>query len=71
MFKALKKKKVYISIIVVVLIVTAYMFRSGNGKSAFTTTITERKDLTQEITVSGAVKSKEAVELGFEKTGKV
>ncbi len=71
MFKALKKKKVYISIIVVALIVTAYMFRSGNGKGAFTTTITERKDLTQEITVSGAVKSKEAVELGFEKTGKV
>ncbi|MES2088001.1 MAG: efflux RND transporter periplasmic adaptor subunit [Patescibacteria group bacterium] len=67
----LKKKSVYIPIAIVVFVVLLLTY-FGNRKPTLTTTVVAKlENLSQEVTVSGAVKAKEAVELAFEKGGRI
>lgn len=56
---------------VIVLVIGGRVLVGGGGGSKYPTAAVKRMDVIQEVTVSGNVKSKEAVTLAFEKTGKI
>ncbi|MDO8590651.1 MAG: hypothetical protein Q7R65_01595, partial [bacterium] len=66
----LKKKSVYIPIIVVIIILI-FIYRSSVKTSLPSVATVKKENLTQEVTVSGTVKAKEAVDLAFEKGGRI
>ncbi len=65
------KKSVYILIIIAVVVIGIFFYTSSQKAPELSAVKVERKTLVQEVTVSGTVKSKEAVELAFEKSGRV
>ena len=67
----LKKKSVYIPLLIVAVIIIFAFYRSRGKTAAVSIAAVTRGVITQEVTVTGSVKSKEAVDLAFEKTGKV
>lgn len=66
----LKKKIFYIPAIIIVILL-ALVFGAGGKKSLPAIVTVKLENLTQEVTVSGTVKAKEAVDLAFEKGGRV
>lgn len=71
MKKALKRKIVYIPLIAIVILIGWFFLRSGKSSTALATTEVLRSTLVQEVSVSGTVKATEAVELAFEKSGRI
>ena len=66
----LKKKIFYIPVAVIVIILL-FVYGRGGNKTEPLTFLVEAGNLVQEVTVSGSVKAKEAVDLAFEKGGKI
>ncbi len=67
----LKKKIFYIPAIIVILLLVWYFSKSGKTSNSAITAKVKRANLSQEVAVSGTVKAIEAVELAFEKSGRV
>lgn len=67
----IKKKVFYLPAIAVLLLLGWLMFRGGKNGSDFSTAKVKRGPLVSEVTVSASVKDKEAVELAFEKSGRI
>lgn len=67
----LKRKIFYIPLIIIILLIVILVYRSKNSSPSLITGIVKRENLSQEVSVSGTVKDKSAVELAFEKGGKV
>lgn len=68
----LKKPTTIISIILLAaLIAGGYAYFGRTDKSAYDFIVVGRRDLVQEVSVTGRVKPAESVELAFEKSGKV
>ncbi|MSU55125.1 MAG: efflux RND transporter periplasmic adaptor subunit [Candidatus Taylorbacteria bacterium] len=65
------KKIIYTILGFVVIIAVLIYYKSNNGGQKYTTAIVKLGDLSQEVAVSGTVKDKAAVELGFERAGRV
>lgn len=66
----MKKKHIFIAILVIIFIVSYFYFSRGKEPS-YDFTVVEKGDLIQKVNVIGRVEAAENVELAFEKTGKV
>ncbi len=66
-----KKKSLYIPTIAVVMVILILIYRSNRRAPLASVVSVKQESLTQEVTVSGTVKAKEAVELAFEKSGRI
>ncbi|MBU6390393.1 efflux RND transporter periplasmic adaptor subunit [Patescibacteria group bacterium] len=69
--KFYKRKSVYIPAIIAVVLIGLIIYRSNSKKNPVALATVTRATVTQEVSVTGTVKSKESVELAFEKTGKI
>src|SRR3989338_8755426 len=70
--KGLIKKPIFISaIIIVFLIIAGYVYFSVPQKPSYELVAVKRGDVIQEVSVTGRVKPAQAVELAFEKNGRV
>ncbi|MCR4311302.1 MAG: efflux RND transporter periplasmic adaptor subunit [Candidatus Taylorbacteria bacterium] len=67
----LHHKKTSISLGLIFLLVLFFTYRSATKKDLIPNVRVEEKTITQEITVSGTVKSKQSVQLAFEKVGRI
>src|SRR3989344_3165275 len=67
----LKKKGVYATLIVVMVTIGLFFYATRTKSPPTSVTKVTRGPITEEVTVTGTVKPKEAVVLAFEKTGKV
>ncbi|MDP4007412.1 MAG: hypothetical protein Q8P55_02355, partial [bacterium] len=65
------KRPLVISAIIVFGIVSVVLFMGGRGESRNETAEVVRRDISQEVAVTGRVQSAKSVELAFEKAGKV
>ena len=66
-------KKIFIigGVIIIVLVAGGYFYFGREVASEYEYTVAKRGDLVQEVSVTGKVKPAEAVDLAFEKSGKV
>ncbi len=71
MKKWIKKPIVILLVVVIAIFVAGYFYFSGSKKPDYEFTIAKRADIIQEVSVTGRVKPAEAVDLAFEKAGKV
>ena len=71
MIKSLIANKLFLLITTVVLGGTAYFYFSGEEGPSADTIIAERRTITQEVSVTGTVKSVREANLAFEKSGRV
>ncbi len=69
--KFILKKTFYIPVIALILIFGAYRYFNNSNKALFNVSEVKLGLVSQEVSVSGTVKDKGAVELGFEKTGRI
>ena len=71
--KSLFKKPLFIVLILAIVFAGAgiYFYSKNSAKSPYEFTTVQRGDLSQEVSVTGRVKPAEAVDLAFEKSGKV
>src|SRR3989344_1943613 len=67
----IKKKTVYVPTIAIVIVVMLFIYQSGKQAPRTVEVEVKRENLIQEVTVSGTVKAKQAVELAFEKSGRI
>ncbi len=65
------KKPIVIILIVVILLITGYFYFSREKKPDYEFILAARGNIIQEVSVTGSVKPAEAVDLAFEKTGKI
>ncbi|MDO8590488.1 MAG: HlyD family efflux transporter periplasmic adaptor subunit, partial [bacterium] len=65
-----KRKSVYIPTIVVIIILI-FIYQSNTRTPVTSVVAVKIENLTQEVSVSGTVKAKEAVDLAFEKSGRI
>ncbi len=66
-----KKQIIWGSIVLAVVIIVFFVVRGGNDSTIPNTTTIKRGDVIQEVSVTGRVQSTSAVDLGFEKSGRV
>lgn len=71
MKKWIKKPVVIASMVAIVAVISGYFYFSKSKKPDYEFTIAKRADIIQEVSVTGRVKPAEAVDLAFEKAGKV
>ncbi len=67
----IKKPVVIATIAVAALIIAGYFYFGGSKKPTYEFSVAKRADIIQEVSVTGRVKPAEAVDLAFEKAGKV
>jgi multidrug efflux pump subunit AcrA (membrane-fusion protein) len=70
-FLIVKKKKVYIPLIIVLLVVGVFVFLNNNTNKNYETGLVVRSDFNEEVSVTGKVVAAEAVDLAFESSGKI
>lgn len=66
-----KKKSAYVILGVIVIALGLFFYASRDKTEPVSSAVVKRSKITEEVTVTGTIKSKEAVVLAFEKTGKV
>lgn len=69
--KFLLKKSVYIPVLVLGALALLFLLRAESGQKTPDVAAVTRGSIVQEVTVTGTVKATEAVELAFEKAGRV
>ena len=69
--KILKKKSTYVVLGVIIIALGLFLYTSRDKTESVSNTAVKRGEIKEEVTITGTVKSKEAVVLAFEKTGKV
>lgn len=67
----LKKKRFYVPLGALVLLVVYFFVKSGNSTQNYETATVKRSSISQEVLVSGKVNPKDKVELSFEQSGRV
>lgn len=67
------KKPWFIILVIIIIGIVAgvYFYSKNSAKSPYEFTVVQRGDLSQEVSVTGRVKPAQAVDLAFEKSGKV
>jgi RND family efflux transporter MFP subunit len=71
MIKFLKKRFVAVILAILLVGVVGYMYFGGDDTPTYEFTVAEKRDIIQEVYVTGRVKSAESVDLAFERGGKV
>lgn len=72
MYNLFKNRKLVIStIIILILIAVGYNYFSGSKKPAYDFIVAQKKNLTQEVSVTGNLKPAEDVSISFEMNGKI
>ncbi len=69
--KKSKRKYVWLSILLVILSIGGFFWMRANSKPIYEKATVTRGDITENVSVTGRVKSSESVTLAFEKGGKV
>jgi HlyD family secretion protein len=71
MKKWIKKPRIILLVVVMAIIAAGYFYFTGSKKPTYEFSVAKRADIVQEVSVTGRVKPAEAVDLAFEKAGKV
>lgn len=66
-----KKSTIIAAIVAVILIIGAYFIFRGESAPVYEFAVAQRGEVVQEVSVTGAVKPAQSVDLAFEKSGKV
>ncbi|MDP3057209.1 MAG: efflux RND transporter periplasmic adaptor subunit [bacterium] len=72
MFEFIKRPKTIIAIVVLMIVVVAgYNYLSKPKAPSYDFIVAQNKNLTQEVSVTGKIKSAESLDLAFERSGKI